>query len=474
MSDTSSPIRGMPSARRTASSSLHLAGSAAKNSAPAPASLVDRFRNLHEGPLVFHEVVRLGDAAVATLEGLVRGPSDAVHQPRCLAADALAAIGSSAAVQVLIRAVLDSVGRDLSPRLLEAESLLVNHIAEHLSRFPGPEVTETLLSALRRRRYPYCAAALGLTGDPRAIPLLVECLYEDPARPAAMAALRRFGQATLEPLALALLQSQNDGTLEPPSRVDGRVAAARLLGDFARTGSREAPIAIAALVKGLNDGQRAVRVEAALGLVWSGELANENIASILGAALDEENWARGEEIIAMLVRMGPAAERVLIPLIGLRSRDEADRRRRVRAVEAVGRLGSIAAVSLLRGFYTSSDTTLRFATVKALASIGSTDAGSFALFLGDPHPTIRFRALEALVGRRALDPELAIRLLADDDTHVRSLAASAVRDDIAAALPSLKRAASHCGAPAEGLARRLRLWWHACALITEAGRGTLH
>jgi HEAT repeat protein len=447
-------------------------GSAARNSDPAP-SLVDRLRNLHEGPLVFHEheVVRRGDAAVPALEILVRGPSDAVHQPRCLAADALAAIGTSAAVHALLRALLDSVGRALSPTLLEAESLLVNHIAEHLTRFPRPEVTEALLSALRRRRYPYCAAALGLTGDPRAIPLLVECLYEDPARPAATAALRRFGQATLEPLAHVLLEPQSAGTLEPPRRVDGRVAAARLLGDVARADSRDGRLAVAALVRALGDGQRAVRVEAALGLAWSGELANENVARILVAALDEENWARAEEIIAMLVRMGPAAERALIPLIGLHPRDEADRRREVRAVEAVGRLGSVAAVSLLRRLHASRDTTLRFATVKALASIGSSDAGSFAPFLSDPHPTIRFRALEALVRRRLLDPQLAIRLLADEDSHVRSLATNAVRDDIAAALPSLKRAASHCGAPVAGLAPRLRLWWHACALIAEAGRG---
>ncbi len=211
MSDTSSSIRGIPSAARSAPTPLHLAAPAAKNSDPAP-SLVDRFRNLHDGPLVFHEVVRFADAAVPALEILVRGPSDAVHQPRCLAADALAAIGSSAAVHALIRALLDAVGRDPSPTLLEAESLLVNHIAEHLTRFSRPEVTEALLAALRHRRYPYCAAALGLTGDPRAIPLLVECLYEDAARPAATGALRRFGLITLEPLAYVLLE-HSDGTL---------------------------------------------------------------------------------------------------------------------------------------------------------------------------------------------------------------------------------------------------------------------
>lgn len=472
MSVTSSRFPGIPAARRGTSSLPHSMGSGAKNIATAQLSLVEALRNLHLGPLVFHEVVRLGDAALPALESLLRGSSDAIHQPRCLAADALAAIGSSAAVQVLIRALLDSVARDLSPVLLEAEGILVNHIAEHLSRFPRPEVTEALLSALRRKRYPYCAAALGLTGDPRAIPLLLDCLGEDAARPAAAAALRRFGLPTLLPLANILSKPQSDGAPESPSRLDGRVAAARLLGDFARPGSRDASFAIAALVKALSDRQRSVRVEAALGLVRSGARGDEDVVRILVAALDEENWARAEEITTVLIRVGPKAERLLIPIIGLHPRDEADRRRRVRAVDAVGRLGSIAAVGVLRGLHGSRDTTLRFATVKALASIGSSDASSLAVFLNDPHPTIRVRALQALVRRRVLDPKLAICLLADEDSDVRSLATSAVRSDIVAALPSLKRAASHWGAPVEGIAPRLRLWWHACALIAEVGRAS--
>ena len=471
MSDISSPVRPKRLARPRAPRPLLLFEPSARDSAAASAELVERLRNLRDGPQVFHEVVRRGDDAVQALEALLRGPPDAVHQPRCLAADALAAIGSPAAVSALRRALLDAIARDLSPQLLEAESILVNHIAEHLSRFPRPEVTEALLSALGRRRYPYCAAALGLTGDPRAIPLLVECLHEDGARPAAVAALRRFGQAALQPLVHVLLASPSSETPEPPSRLDGRVAAAKLLGNFAYADSRAAPFAIAALIEALNDNQCAVRIEAALGLVRCGVRADADTARILVPALGEENWARAEEIIAALVRLGAAAEHLLVALIGLRPRDEADRRRRVRAVETVGRMGSVAALSLLRSFHSSADTTLRFAAVKALSSIARSDPGSLALYLTDPHPSIRLRALEALVGRRALDPPLAIRLLGDQDPHVRSLAASAVREDLAAALPSLKRAASHCGAPVEGLAPRLRSWWYACALIAKAARG---
>jgi len=472
MSDTSSPVRPKPPARRSAPVPLYRIVPAAKNPAAAPASLVERLRNLREGPMVFHALVRLGDQAVPALEDFVRGPSDAVHQPRCLASDVLAAIGSAAAVDALCRAMLDSAARDPAPQLLEAESILVNHIAEHLSRFPRPEVTEALLSALRRRRYAYCAAALGLTGDPRAIPLLVECLYEDAARPAAMAALRRFAADALESLVRALLEPPSAAMLEPPSHLDGRVAAARLLGEFARADSQGASFAVSALKDALSDSQGAVRIEAALGLVRSGARTDGQIARILVSALGEESWARAEEIMQVLVRIGPAAERLLIPLIGVRPRDGADRRRRVRAVEALGRLGSVSAEGMLRRVHTAGDTTLRVATVKALASIGGADARSLALFLSDPHPTIRLRALQALIDRRALDPTLAVRLLADEDSRVRSLAARALREDIAGALPALKRVAAHGGAPVEGFAPRLRLWWHACVLIGTAGRRT--
>lgn len=433
-------------------------------------SLVERLRNLHEGPLILHEVIHLGDAAVAPLERLLRGAPDAIYHSRSLAARALAAIGSSEAVAALIRSLLDSVSRELEPSLLEAESVLVNHIAEHLSRFPGPDVTEALVTALRHRRYPGCAAALGLTREPRAIPLLIECLYEDAARPVAVSALRRFGEAATAPLTQALREARvkRDGP-EPPSHIDARVASARLLGESCRT-DHGGSIAVQALIKALNDKQRAVRIEAAMALAHCGARAAEDAVGTLAVGLDEENWARAEEIIVALVCIGPAAERMLVAMLGLRPRDAWDRRRRLRTVETLGRLGSARAIGRLRQLRESVEPSLRLAAVRALARIPSADADSIALFLGDHDPAVRLRALQAMRRRGMLDPGVTTRLLADEDRQVRKLATEAVRENVDSALPALKEAAWHCGAPLHGVAPRLRLWWHACALIASAAR----
>jgi HEAT repeat protein len=266
--------------------------------------LIARLRNLHDGPLVVHEVVRLGDEVIPSLERLLRAAPDAVYHPRCLAADALAAIGTLAAITALIRGLLDSSGRDLPPILLEAESVLVNNIADHLGGFPGREVADALLVALERRRYPYCASALGRLREARAIPLLIECLYEDTARLAAMGALRRFGEAARQPLVRALRQAPQRGVLEPPGRTDGRAASAGLLGELAGARAGDDRIVICALSGALHDPQRPVRVEAALWLVRCGAPAWPEAVRVLSAALPEENWARAREIIETLAGAG--------------------------------------------------------------------------------------------------------------------------------------------------------------------------
>jgi HEAT repeat protein len=428
-------------------------------------SLVRQLTNLHEGPLVFHKVVHLGEAAIPALERLVRGPSEAIYHSRCLAVDALAAIATPDAIRALTRSLRDSIAREPDPVSLEAETVLVNHIAEHLSRFSDPDVNDALLAALGRRPYAYCAAALGLIGDPRAIPLLIECLFDDPARPAAAAALHRFGRAALTPLVRVLREPRRVTGAEPPSAADARAAAARLVGECARADALVDAVALPALTEALSDRQPSVRVEAALALTRCKAPGAADVAGVLAMALDEPDWARAQRIAEGLGRLGSAAEQWVVAILGVRPRNEADRRRHLRAVEVAGQLGSAAAVPRLRHLSASTDARIRVTAVAALSRIPAADAASLTSFLSDREPAVRRRALRALQRRNALSADSATQLLGDNDADVRRLAGTSVRENLSAALPALHRAAYRFGAPLHGWVPRWRLWWHACALM---------
>jgi HEAT repeat protein len=427
--------------------------------------LVGLLNDLHTGPRVFHLVVRLGEAAVELLERSVRGPSQAIYHSRCLAVDALAAIGTPHAVQALTRALRDSVARQLDPISLEAEGVVVNRIAEHLSQYKTNDVTDALLDALRRRPYAYCAAALGITADPRAIPLLAECLFEDSARPTAAAALRRFGKRALPCLRAAALERKTIGTTEPPIRILGRAAATKLVGECG--GSDDAKAEVLTILRvALDDPEVPVRIEAALALASHDA---EGAAGILASALDDPDTRRVQTTAEALARL-PTAGRLIVDIISKRAKSEADRWRRLRAVELAGRLGLPAAVPRLRDLSTAADPKLRLAAISALVQIPTVNAAAIARFLADREPVIRRRALQALRRQHALTAESATRFLGDEDPDVRQLADASVREDLGTAGPALYRAAFHFGAPLHGLSPRFRLWWHAWRLLGATRR----
>ncbi len=433
-------------------------------------SLVKKLENLHDGPLVFHKVVRLGAAAVPALEKLVRGPSQSIYHSRCLAVDALATIGTREAVWALTRSLRDSIAREPDPASLQADSVLVNHIAEHLSRFGDPAVNDALLAALKRRRYPYCAAALGLLGDPNAIPLLIECLFEDCARAAAAGALRRFGRSALAPLVSALREPRLVAGAEPPTHVDARAAAARLVGECVGPDALVDAVALPALSRALNDPQRCVRIEAALALARLKAPGAADAAGILVMALDDPDWARAQTIMESLVRLGPAVELLVVAVLGMRPRTDADRRRRLRSVAVAGQLGSERTRLSLRALSASPDVQVRLAVVDALSRAPALDREWLAQFLRDRDPTVRRRALQSLHGRHVLSADSATQLLGDGDRDVRRLASTSVCEDLDAALPALHRAAYRFGAPLHGWMPRWRLWWHAWALMATGTR----
>jgi HEAT repeat protein len=194
------------------------------------AAQVARLRSLEGGVRAFGDVVSLGQAAIRPLEELLREPATPICQPRCLAADALAAIGGELGLEALLRALADSLERELSPVLHEAETAVINSIAENLGRLGGGRAADGLLEALRRRPLPEVARSLGRLGEERAIPALVRCLQDDVAREAAVEALRQIGRPALPFLQRTLLQPQLAHGFEGATWIAGRAAAANLLG----------------------------------------------------------------------------------------------------------------------------------------------------------------------------------------------------------------------------------------------------
>jgi HEAT repeat protein len=199
---------------------------------PGAEALVARLRDLQEGPRVLPDIVALGAAALPALERLARGRAESVYQPRCLAADALAMIGGQAAFEALLRTLADSLERRLDPVLREAETAVVNCVAEHLGAIGDARAADLLLQALESHPYRGCARALGRLHEVRAIPRLVQCLDDDVARMAAMDALRGFGRQPEAHLVHALAHPRTRHGVEGATRVAGRAAAASLLGEL--------------------------------------------------------------------------------------------------------------------------------------------------------------------------------------------------------------------------------------------------
>lgn len=349
--------------------------------------LVARLANLRDGPDAIPEIVALGRAAIPALENFLRGPSQALHHSRVLAADALAAIGGEEACAALIRSLRDSIARQPMPLAREAEDVVVSRIADHLHRFRGPSVVEALLDALRARPYPACARVLGEFGDRRAVPLLIECLSEDAAREAAMWSVRRFGAFAREPLRDFLNSPRITDGMEPPSRIDGRAAAATLLADFRDR---------AALESVLDDTQRPVRLAAAVGLVECGGRVDRRTLDTLLQGLDEPDWMRAEAIMGALERSREPVAPALLEILDQSSADAAGLRRQRRAAELAARMNLGQARPRLMALYDAADPALRLAAVDALARIDGTEPRHLAPFLGDDRIGVALQALAAM------------------------------------------------------------------------------
>lgn len=355
--------------------------------ASAATRLVARLQNLHNGARALPLIISLGDAAVPALESFLRGPSQALYHPRGRAADALGAIGSPPALEALIRALRDSIAREPEPFCREAEGIVVSRIAESLSRHRSPAVIEALLDALRARPYPACARVAGEMGDSRAIPLLIECLHEDAARSAAMAALLRFNGAAVARLRAVLAMPQVINGMEPPTWIEGRAAAATVLGTLGDCRS---------LIRALDDRQRPVRLAAAMGLAGCMGTVPERALHVLLRGLDDQDWSRAQSIMQLLEPLAPSIASALESILEDPAADEPSKRRHRRVAVLAGHLGLLAAAPDLAALSCADDPQLRIAAIDALTQIGGCDDSHLARFLLDPEIDIAARALFTL------------------------------------------------------------------------------
>ena len=154
---------------------------------------IAKLTSVQEGARFFAvlDVVALGKEAIPLLRQVLfeREPSG-LCQARCSAVAALAALGASDVLIDFLETELlftDPVGR-------AGEDAVINAAAGVLPNVHEPRVFALLVRLARSSPLTGVIGALGASGRPQAIPMLIDALEDDASRPVAEAALRRFGK----------------------------------------------------------------------------------------------------------------------------------------------------------------------------------------------------------------------------------------------------------------------------------------
>jgi len=202
-----------------------------------------------------------GQQAVPVLSRVLLGPPSSIPEPRCLAAEALGAIGGDEAVSGLIRVLMVHDIRKLDPIFRLAEDAVRNRAAEQLGKLGDRRAVGPLIYALARDGVREAMGALARFKESRAIPCVVRRLEDPCDRAAAAEAILEFGKAAVPALVATLTEHRPSAEDEAPMSVERRAEAARLLGVL------DDPAGVPALRARLEDPWSPVRLEASLALV---------------------------------------------------------------------------------------------------------------------------------------------------------------------------------------------------------------
>ncbi len=190
---------------------------------------IGKLESFHDGDIAVLEVVACGDRAIPALRTLLfdREPSG-LFQVRVRVVEALEKLGAH---QVLVE-FLCTPRNVTDPVECLGEDAVINAAARALVYHSDQRVFELLLRLANRPCLAGVIFALGTSGRPEAIPLLVEALSEDGSRNTAEAALKRIGAAA-RPALIEVVSRRNDAHEHvSESQLRQRRSALRLLAEL--------------------------------------------------------------------------------------------------------------------------------------------------------------------------------------------------------------------------------------------------
>jgi len=225
-----------------------------------PRELVKALDDLRQNLDAQIQLIMMGEKALEPLIEFLLSPSTLHPQPRCLAAEALGAIGGARAIDGLIRALTVNDVRDRDPNIRLSEEVVRNRAAEQLGQLGDREAIEPLLEALEQFHLVGAAEALAKLKEPRAIPLMIERLEDPFSRDRIAEALLAFGQEVQLPLIETLSVKRFFVGEESKGSLERRAEAVRLLSQL------KSEKAIEPIIELLRDEAQGVRLQAAVAL----------------------------------------------------------------------------------------------------------------------------------------------------------------------------------------------------------------
>lgn len=274
----------------------------ARSANATPEELVLGLEDLHRGPSIQLELIAFGPCAVEPLAAFLLGRPSQHPQPRMLAAEALGAIGGAGAVDALVRALHADLSRSLALELRMSEEAVRNTVARELGRLGDRTAIPALLEALGRLHLVEAGRALVRFDEPRAVPLLVECLDDPFIRARCAATIVEFGAAAIDAVVDGLWRREAHDGVEVRRSVERREACARLLGEIGDR--RAAPL----LRPELDDPELRVRLAVALAIAQlAPESAGDDVVALLIDGLRSDDPLVADDHADALATLGPWA-----------------------------------------------------------------------------------------------------------------------------------------------------------------------